>query len=384
VFRVPPHMIGDLSHATFSNIEQQAIDFVTNSLRPWLVRWEQNLNNQIIPAHMQAEYFYEFNVNALLRGDFDTRSKGYRTFIEMGAMTPNEVRALENFNTVEGLDEFYVPLNWQRVGDEQFDESTEPGIIDETNTRMIDGVETRQTRAAKSRFKLTNRFRPLFEDVIGKIIRKEARDIRTGVNKYLTTRGLGDFNLFLEEFYKELPEYIRKQMTPTYRTFAESVKGEVAQELGGDGDFSTDDEAFVEAFVTVFIGRYIGKSQHDLTIAITKAVDNGIEEAVEIEKELTHWEDKRAGFTAHNEVVRSGNAFAKTFMIAAGVTLLRWVSVGESCPYCDSLDGNVVGVEQQFALPNDVIEANGGALGVNSKIGHPPIHRGCDCQIVAG
>jgi len=458
VFRVPPHMIGDLSHATFSNIEQQSLDFVINSLRPWLVRWEQNLNNQIIPSHMQAEYFYEFNVNALLRGDFDTRSKGYRTFIEMGAMTPNEVRALENFNTVEGLDEFYVPLNWQKVDDEELDKSTEPGaggivddeIIDdvvkqtalngaqikslleiiqsiavgnlavdtgkalikagfpglpqslvdkmissikkidvvaepdETKTRMIDGVETRQTRAAKSRFKLSNRFRPLFEDVIGKIIRKEARDIRTGVNKYLDTRGLGDFNLFLKEFYKELPGYIRKQMTPTYRTFAESVKGEVAQELGGDGEFSVDDESFVGVCYRFFIGRYIGKSRKDLTTAITKAVDSGIEEAVEIEKELTHWEDKRADFTAHDEVVRSGNAFAKTFMIAAGVTLLRWVSVGESCPYCDTLDGKVVGVDQQFALPNDVIEANGGALGVSSSIGHPPIHRGCDCQIVAG
>ncbi len=71
-------------------------------------------------------------------------------------------------------------------------------------------------------------------------------------------------------------------------------------------------------------------------------------------------------------------------MVAAGVTLLRWVTIGENCPFCDSLSGKVVGVEQDFALPNDVIEAGGKGLGVRSKIGHPPIHRGCDCQIVAG
>jgi len=82
--------------------------------------------------------------------------------------------------------------------------------------------------------------------------------------------------------------------------------------------------------------------------------------------------------------VRGGNAFAKVFMIAGGVTLLRWVSVGESCPFCDSLDGAVVGVEQDFALPDDVLQAGGENMGVRSKIGHPPIHRGCDCQIVAG
>ncbi len=386
IFRVPPHMIGDLSKSSFNNIEQQSLDFVINSLRPWLVRWEQNLNNQIIPDYMQDEYFYEFNVNALLRGDFDTRSKGYRTFIEMGAMTANEVRSLENLNAVEGLDEFYVPLNWMNIKDSGLDESTEPGTpVDETNTRMVDGVETRQTKAAKSRFRLSNRFRPLFEDVIGKIVRKEARDIREGIKKYFTTRGIGDFNLFLDTFYEELPEYIRKQILPTYRTFAESVKGAVADEIDSDGTFNADDENFVESFVTVFIGRYIGKSRKDLRTAIERAVNSGVEASVEIDKQLDHWEDTRAGFTAHNETVRSGNAFAKTFMIAAGVTLLRWVSIGESCPFCDSLDGNVVGVDQNFALPNDVIEGNDGhGLGVQSKVGHPPIHRGCDCQIVAG
>ena len=383
IFRVPPHMIGDLSHATFSNIEEQSIDFVTNSLRPWLVRWEQNLNNQIIPENQQDEFFFEFNINGLLRGDFETRAKGYRTFIEMGSMSQNEVRALENFNEVDGGDDYWVPLNWQKIGDDGLDESTEPGF-GENSIRMIEDLETRQNRAANSRFKLSNRFRPLFEEVIGRIVRKEARDIRAGIAKFLATRGISDFDLFLDQFYQGMPEFIRKQVTPTYSTFAESVKTEVSREIDIEDGLTAEDEAFIASFVTLFARRYIQKSQKDMQAALNKAVDNGIDPVIEAERQIEHWEEARAGFTAHNEAVRSSNAFAKVFMIAAGVTLLRWVAIGESCPFCDSLNGKVVGVEQDFALPNDVIEAGGKGLNVQSKVGHPPIHRGCDCQIVAG
>jgi len=325
----------------------------------------------------------------LLRGDTVARSQAYRTFIEMGVYTQNEVRLLENMNTEEGLDEHWVPLNWQKIDDSELDESTEPGEPepedDENNSvRMIDGVETRQTKAAKARFRLSNSFKPLFEDVIGKIVRKEARDIRQGVKRFLTTRGDKEFDVFLDEFYEAMPEYIRKQITPTYRTYADEIKTEVAREISSDGELTPEDEAFIGSFVTVFTQRYIDKSKKDLQKARAKAVDKGEEPSVEVDAMLDHWEDTRVKPVADNEVVRGGNAFAKAFMIAGGITLLRWVSVGESCPFCDSLDGVIVGVEQDFALPDDVLQAGGKDMGVRSKIGHPPIHRGCDCQIVAG
>lgn len=454
IFRVPPHMIGDLERATFSNIEQQSLDFVINSLRPWLVRWEQNLNNQIIPEGLQDEYFFEFNVNALLRGDMGARSQAYRTFIEMGVMTQNEVRALENQNTEEGLDKHYVPLNWQEIippeeedemgGDDNIQqtalngaqikslleiitgvavgditEGTAKGIIEagfpgiseslisqmlsnvepvekpdeptgafgeddeENSVRMIDGVETRQTRAAKARFRLSNSFKPLFTNAVERVVRKEARDIRKGIKKYLGTRGDEEFDVFLDEFYEGLPKFLRQQVTPTYRTFAESVKVEVGKEINTEGELTAADEEFIGSFVTVFIGRYIDKSKKDLQKARDKAVAEGADVGEAIEARVDHWEETRAATVAGNETVRSGNAFAKVFMIAGGVTLLRWVAAGDSCPFCDSLDGTVVGVDQDFALADDVIQAEGNNMPVNSKIGHPPIHRGCDCQIVA-
>ncbi len=108
VFQVPPHLIGDLERATFSNIEHQALEFVIHTIRPWLVRWEQAINLALFTQPEQAEYFAEHQVDALLRGDIKSRYEAYESAInpQRGAwMTRNEVRALENLNPLPGLDE---------------------------------------------------------------------------------------------------------------------------------------------------------------------------------------------------------------------------------------------------------------------------------------
>jgi HK97 family phage portal protein len=111
IYRVPPHMIGDLERATFSNIEQQSTDFVVNTLRPWLVRWEQVLNWELFSPAERREYFCEFNVDGLLRGDSAARGEFYTKMIGTGVVTINEAREKENLNPVEGGDKHFVPLN---------------------------------------------------------------------------------------------------------------------------------------------------------------------------------------------------------------------------------------------------------------------------------
>lgn len=108
-FRIPPHMIADLERATFSNIEQQSIDFVQNALRPWLVRWEQELNRKLFRPG--DPYFAEFNVDGLLRGDAAARAAFYGQGIRDGWLLRNEARERENLSAIEGLDEPLSPLN---------------------------------------------------------------------------------------------------------------------------------------------------------------------------------------------------------------------------------------------------------------------------------
>ena len=111
IYRVPPHMIGDLERATFSNVEQQSIDFVVYTMQPWLSRWEQELSRGLLSEAEQEEYFVEFLVDGLLRGDATARANYFRTAVLTGWMNRNEVREIENMNRAEGLDEYLTPLN---------------------------------------------------------------------------------------------------------------------------------------------------------------------------------------------------------------------------------------------------------------------------------
>ena len=100
IFRVPPHMVGDLSRSTFSNIEHQSIDFVVHTIRPWLVRWEQAIARALLSEEERTIYFAKFNVDGLMRGDFVTRMNGYAIARQNGWMSANEIRALENMNKI--------------------------------------------------------------------------------------------------------------------------------------------------------------------------------------------------------------------------------------------------------------------------------------------
>lgn len=114
IFRVPPHMIGDLERASFSNIEQQALEYIQNALMARLTRLEKRLAWSLIKPSEQSSHYLEHNVRALLRGDYATRMRGYQTAVLTGWMSRNEVRELENQNPgPDELNEFLQPVNMQ-------------------------------------------------------------------------------------------------------------------------------------------------------------------------------------------------------------------------------------------------------------------------------
>lgn len=100
IFRIPPHMIGDLERATFSNIENQSIEFVKYTLDPWVSRWEQSMSRALLTPEEKRKYFFRFNVDGLLRGDYKSRMDGYAVGINNGIMSPNDCRQLENMDLI--------------------------------------------------------------------------------------------------------------------------------------------------------------------------------------------------------------------------------------------------------------------------------------------
>ena len=100
IFRVPPHMVGDLEKSSFSNIEQQSLEFVKYTLDPWIIRWEQSMARVLLSLDEKKEYFIKFNLEGLLRGDYQSRMNGYSIARQNGWMSANDIRELENLDRI--------------------------------------------------------------------------------------------------------------------------------------------------------------------------------------------------------------------------------------------------------------------------------------------
>ena len=120
IFRVPPHMVGDLEKSSFSNIEQQSLEFVKYTLDPWVARWEQAMVRALLTQEEKKTYFFKFNVDGLLRGDYQSRMNGYATARQNGWMSANDIRELENLDRIPaeaGGDLYLINGNMTKLAD---------------------------------------------------------------------------------------------------------------------------------------------------------------------------------------------------------------------------------------------------------------------------
>ena len=114
IFRVPPHMVGDLEKSSFSNIEQQSLEFVKYTLDPWVIRWEQSIMRSLLTPEEKKTYYAKFNLDGLLRGDYQSRMNGYAIGRQNGWMSANDIRELENLDRIpdeEGGDIYLINVN---------------------------------------------------------------------------------------------------------------------------------------------------------------------------------------------------------------------------------------------------------------------------------
>lgn len=120
IFRIPPHMIGDLEKSSFSNIEQQSLEFVKYTLDPWVSRWEQAIQRSLFKESEKRRYFVKFNVDGLLRGDYQSRMQGYATGRQNGWLSANDIRELEDMNRIpkdQGGDLYLINGNMTKLED---------------------------------------------------------------------------------------------------------------------------------------------------------------------------------------------------------------------------------------------------------------------------
>ena len=144
IFRVPPHMVGDLEKSSFSNIEQQSLEFVKYTLEPWLVRWEQSIQRTLFSPEEKKRYFAKFNVEGLLRGDYASRMSGYATARQNGWMSANDIRELENLDripTEDGGDLYLINGNMLPLGNAGAFADTQTGKEENPDEEVLEVEE---------------------------------------------------------------------------------------------------------------------------------------------------------------------------------------------------------------------------------------------------
>lgn len=383
IFGVPPHKIGDLERATFSNIEHQAQEFYNDTLLYWLSLWEQSIDLQILPEYMQGEYYSEFLVDAILRGDIESRYRAYATARQWGWMSINDIRRRENMNPIgEEGDVYLTPLNM--VNAKSIDDlDATPSMRSHLRTIDKSTKRQRQIRSAQNRARIAERYRGVFSDAHKRYLKQEIKDIKEAIDKHLSERDAVTFELWLEEYYADNEE-IRKHMKPAFLSLAEVIYNEASKEVGEDKEFDEEAKEFMEKYLESFSKRYSGSSEGQLRKVVREAYENNEDPIDEVEVRLAEWEERRPDKVAMNETVQIGGAIAKLAFASLGVTQLRWIAMGsDNCPYCQELDGQVVGIQENFVAKDQTLDSEDGEMNIYKPASHPPLHQGCSCTIVA-
>jgi len=403
-YRIPPHMLADLERATFSNIEHQSLEFVIHTMRPWLVRWEQEITRTLLTEKERARYFAEFLVDGLLRGDIQSRYQAYATGRQNGWLSANDVRELENMNPIEEGDVYLVPLNMipaQQLGaglgsSERPPSDGERSLAPPPSQGELPvGVErvgeprpyeARAMQSAQVRHRLEQVHRPLYQEMLARVLRREKNDVGGAATKWLRQRDLAQFKLWRDEFYRDHGRWMFDQVAPTARAYAELVTEAAQDEVGQPQGMTPEVETFIHSYIAAFVARHGADSEARLLEVIERAQAEGIDPEQAILAEMEAWPEQRAAEESFWESVRFGNALATTVYVLAGRTVKRWVSFGKSCPYCRDLNGQVVGMKEWFLPAGAEFQPEGAEkpLVTSWNTGHPPAHTGCDCMVVAG
>jgi len=383
VFRVPLYLLADVEKgASYSSIEQQSLDFLKYSVQPWLTRMEQSLTNQLLSDEARRRYFVEFLIDSLLRADIQTRYQAYSTGINYGFLTINEVRSMENLNPSDApeADTHFIQQNMQRIDMAGMPDMRKQIIANAQGRAPAVG----ERRGGRERLERVRRREREVRERAARLVRWEREAILDKAKDYLE-RSRTSFLAWLERFYEdEFKGEIKSEMRPAFRRLAEDMRDDLGDELDIDKALSESDEEFLEEYLEAYSARYADSSQGQLAHVLGQAAESDKEEYELLEERLDEWEERRPNKEARNETRQLGNAIARAIMVGAGVQYLRWSAAGgDTCPFCQELDGTIVGIDQPFVGDGDRLQAEDEDhdMEVYRPSFHPPIHQFCQCQI---
>lgn len=259
LFRVPSHMINDLDRATWSNVEQMGIEFVTFALLPWLVLWEQAISRDMLTPQERTRYYAKHKIQALMRGDNPSRSAFYTAGLQWGWLSINDVRELEDMNPVQNGDTYFVPLNMAPLdqavkGVQMAASATTPARDAGAAAARFDacdhcdgctcgehnmpGLEARAAdedpveELRLTRVEMARAMEPVLEDIAKRLTGREVRDVRRLVDKHLRKRADDEFLAAVAALYNEFGSVVVDGFRAALLSYARQAMLAASAELG--------------------------------------------------------------------------------------------------------------------------------------------------------
>ena len=376
LLRVPPHLLQELDRATFNNIEELGIGFVKYAILHRSVRTEQEIERQLLTGSERKQgLFAKHNLKGLLRGDTKTQTEFYRVMHDIGAANPNDIRAMEDWNRVEGLDVYTIQSN--RATPQQIESGELPQGGSADSGAAGDDEDRSETRSSEDRrIALREAFQPVIAESAGRLVNRDVSAVRGEGLKRLRNRTSGDFLVWLEGHREFLLLEASKRMETAFRSFAKALADVIEDELGfpiSGEDLNNSADALVNGFAIDYAEATAGQLREIV-------LDS--QDAEEIEQRLGEWTEKRPEKIARRESVYVAGAIARRLYTRAGITRQRWRTVGKNCPLCSAMNGRIVRGQEPFMGKGDVLAPEGAnPLTAKRAIKHPPLHKGCDCTI---
>lgn len=408
VFNLPPHMLKNLKRATYSNIEEQMREVVIFTLNQLVVRMEQNYTVQLLSErdYRENKIFFKHNLSGLLRGDTKARWDAYAQAFNMGVYSPNTILQLEDMNTYEGGDDRYIQLNMQKVQDVGFDlgnnnsnsdkDTKNDKSNDNKNSKSNIGLHSNEVRQLQSNVgKMLDNMRASYESLFvssfSRVVSAEIKGLRKELKLLDENRNIVSYMDYVRDFYEtKISVLIKRALWPTFQTFMDNVNINVGSVLGSGTDITQHSKDFVKRFLDDFVVMYTGKAEAEIN-ALIRDLPDDVVAADAVGKRLDEWEERKANKNARRWRNRSMNAMALVKYEDSGFVRFRWRTVGENCPFCNNLNGTIVGVRGNFVNKNEVLSGEE-TLKDGTKITrymtiknfrkHPPLHDGCDCTVV--
>lgn len=389
-FNMPPHKLKDLIRSTFSNIEEQEIEYYTGTITPWTNTLEQSYNIQLLtPKEHKLGYYFKHSLKGVLRGNSNARADYYTKRFYLGTITPNEIRAFEDEEPLdtEYADKTYIQMNLMPLDDIDKEPVLPPAPKNLPGEQPVEEIkpEEKSIDWARDKLKLleyrniiardrvAKRYHPLVEDAAEQVIFREFSLIK---NQF---KGKA---LDIEKIYATFKKFVIKKMSPVFTAFSDSIFNQALLEVGESVDETpTGITSEVNRYTDVYATRHVASSSGQLLKIVTDN-DEDIQELVM--QRVDEWKDTRPKKIANNESVRLSSFVAQTAFFSYGFKSYWRIRGPETCPYCQELNGRAIKQGQSYFEGGEEHEPKGATSGpmlIRGMVTHPPLHQGCDCYI---